>query len=263
MTSTRGHQAPLKIIGLGLGRTGTVSLCTALEILGFGPCHHPALLGVESDYWSRVAKAAKGELSVLRFIIWNSHRLKGDTSPEVLDDIFRGYVTAMDSTTAVLAEPLYQAYPEAKFILTTRDPAKWAQSMHKTINRFYIDYKERQSRIASGTASKADVILYTEMEELGMVDWVDVYHERYHHGRLETDPEGELERHNKFIIQLIPPEKLLVFDVADGWKPLVEFLGVPEPSQPFPHLNDPVEFEKKGKAWWDKLMAGLSENGSH
>ncbi|GJJ09191.1 hypothetical protein Clacol_003413 [Clathrus columnatus] len=249
MTSTREHQAPLKIIGLGLGRTGTFSLCTALEILGFGPCHHPVLLGVESDFWGRIVKAAKD-----------------DASPEVLDDLFRGYAVAMDSTAAVLAEPLYRAYPEAKFILvnflyalitlkianllfqTTRDPAKWAQSINKTIINFYIKNEELQSRIASATASNSDIILYKKMKELGIGYCSSMQTDRYHQGRLGTDPEGELERHNKSIIQLIPPEKLLIFNVAEGWKPLVKFLGVPEPNQPFPNLNDPVDFEKRNKS---------------
>ena len=30
----------LKVIGSGFGRTGTLSLKAALEILGFGPCYH-------------------------------------------------------------------------------------------------------------------------------------------------------------------------------------------------------------------------------
>ncbi|GJJ15144.1 hypothetical protein Clacol_009419 [Clathrus columnatus] len=245
MTVTRQYQAPLKVIGLGLGRTGTVSLCAALEILGFGPCHHPVHLGVENDFWRKITKAAKD-----------------DASPEVLDDIFRGYVSATDSTTAVLAEPLYRAYPEARFILTTRDPAKWAQSINKTTNRTYIEHKGRQSRIASGTASKIDIIVSKNMEEIGLADWVEFINERYHQGRLNTDPEGELERHNKYIIQLIPPEKLLIFDVAQGWKPLVKFLGVPEPIQSFPHLNDAVSFEEECKVWWEKFMADLSESGN-
>ncbi|GJJ09190.1 hypothetical protein Clacol_003412 [Clathrus columnatus] len=235
MTSiTREHQAPLKIIGLGLGRTGTFSLCTALEILGFAPCHHPALLGVESDFWDRATKAAKCELSVIEFIIY-SDKSKDGASPEVLDDLFRGYVSAMDNTVAVMAEPLYRAYPEAKFILTTRDPAQWAQSMHKTIIRTYIEYQELQSRIASAIASESEITMYEKMKELGMVDSIHYYYEaalystrieHYHQGRLGTDPEGELERHNQFIIRLIPPEKLLIFNVAEGWKPLVRFLGV-------------------------------------
>ncbi|GJJ09184.1 hypothetical protein Clacol_003406 [Clathrus columnatus] len=261
MTNTREHQAPLKIIGLGLGRTGTFSLGTALEMLGFGPCHHPILLGIESDFWGRVAKAAKGELSVIEPFT-HSYELKDDVSPEVLDNLFHGYVSAIDNTAAVLAEPLYRAYPEAKFILTTRDTGKWTQSVKKTIISFYLECKERQSRIASATASEADILLYKKMEEIGITDWIYFYYEHYHQGRLETDPEGEFERHNKSIIQLIPPEKLLIFNVAEGWKPLVKFLGVPEPSQPFPHLNDPIDFQNRAKKWREKLTAGSSENGS-
>ncbi|GJJ09201.1 hypothetical protein Clacol_003423 [Clathrus columnatus] len=209
MVGNREHPAPLKVIGLGLGRTGTLSLSTALEILGFGPCHHPFLFGTESDVWSKFAKIAQD-----------------NPSPEILDDLFRGYGAALDNTAAILAEPLYRAYPQAKFILTTRDPAKWAQSMKKTIYRVYIKCKERETRIASGKSTKEDLILSERVKRLGLLEWTKVYNEWYHQGRLKTDPEGELERHNRFIRKLIPSEQLLVFNVADGWKPLVEFLGV-------------------------------------
>ena len=42
----------------------------------------------------------------------------------------------------------------------------------------------------------------------------------------------------------VPAEKLLVFEVREGWGPLCEFLGVEEPAKPFPRLNDREEFPR-------------------
>ncbi|GJJ09205.1 hypothetical protein Clacol_003427 [Clathrus columnatus] len=182
---------------------------------------------------------------------------RGNASPEVLDGLFCGYVAAVDNTAAILAEPLYRAYPDAKFILTTRDPAKWAQSIKKTILRVATESKAREDRITSGTATKMDRILFEKTTELGMLEWQDAYQQGYHQGRLHTDPEGELKRHNEHIMQLIPPEKLLVFNVSEGWEPLAKFLGVPVPDEPFPCLNDALTYEKRGNEWWEKLTKDL------
>jgi hypothetical protein len=43
---------------------------------------------------------------------------------------------------------------------------------------------------------------------------------------------------NAEVQAVVPPEKLLVYDVRQGWEPLCAFLGVPVPSVPFPHIND-------------------------
>ena len=46
------------------------------------------------------------------------------------------------------------------------------------------------------------------------------------------------EDHVREVKQTVPPQQLLVFQVKQGWKPLCEFLGVPEPDIPFPRVND-------------------------
>jgi hypothetical protein len=51
-------------------------------------------------------------------------------------------------------------------------------------------------------------------------------------------------RHNEEVKRRVPPEKLLVFEVKEGWGPLCEFLGVEAPDGPFPHLNDRDQFPK-------------------
>jgi hypothetical protein len=45
------------------------------------------------------------------------------------------------------------------------------------------------------------------------------------------------ERHNEAVSLRVPPERLLVFDVREGWAPLCDFLGVDAPGEPFPRLN--------------------------
>lgn len=235
MTLGRENPAPLKVIGVGLGRTGTLSLHTALQILGFGPCHHPIIEGVDTDQLVRFANATK------------------NPSPEVLDDLYRGYVSAVDVTTAILAEPLYKAFPDAKFILTVRDPNKWVQSMKKTTLVYFAEINELEARIASGTATEEDHVKSNRLRELGSLEWGELYQQGYHKGRLATDLEGEFLRHKQFITELIPSEKLLIFDVAEGWGPLAKFLEVPEPKEPMPRLNDTAQFETTTKSWSDKI----------
>lgn len=50
-------------------------------------------------------------------------------------------------------------------------------------------------------------------------------------------------RHNAEVRQVVPPEKLLEFDVKEGWEPLCTFLNVPVPATSFPHTNTREEFQ--------------------
>jgi hypothetical protein len=52
------------------------------------------------------------------------------------------------------------------------------------------------------------------------------------------------EKHVKEVKEFVPPERLLVYEVTQGWEPLCEFLGVEVPDEPFPHRNDADEFRK-------------------
>ncbi|KIJ41760.1 hypothetical protein M422DRAFT_255069 [Sphaerobolus stellatus SS14] len=99
--SARANAADIQVIGVGMGRTGTLSLCEALEILGFGPCHHPFRA---PDIWEM-------------WRMWNSVIEK--PSPEKIDNIFRGYKSAVDTPVAIMAKEMYNAYPNAKFILVS------------------------------------------------------------------------------------------------------------------------------------------------
>jgi len=52
--------------------------------------------------------------------------------------------------------------------------------------------------------------------------------------------------HNEEVSRFVPPDRLLVYEVKEGWGPLCSFLGVPVPDEePFPHVNDAEEFRSR------------------
>ncbi|KIJ33609.1 hypothetical protein M422DRAFT_264375 [Sphaerobolus stellatus SS14] len=206
----RSNQTSIRVICLGLGRTGTVSLTEALEILGYGPCYHTIkwMESRPSDWLKWVEQYEKG----------------GD--PELIDNILQGYSSVLDQPAANFPETLYRAYPDAKFILTTRDPKKWERSMKLTVNPLVEQVQtavepqewQKSARVWNELRKKLQPELLTD-------DFADV-----------------LVRHNKRVEELIPASQLLVYKVEDGWEPLSEFLGVPIPDVPFPNVNNTDTF---------------------
>ncbi|GJJ16136.1 hypothetical protein Clacol_010416 [Clathrus columnatus] len=185
-----------KIICLGLCRTGTSSLREALETLGFGPCYHMKKIfenenPAEIDTWLNLGQG-KATLDDIRTLL-------------------NDYSSFLDIPAAIYFEELYKAYPDAKFILTTRDPAKWETSMKNTIFR--------------GLSSENPNNLTFFRSRL--YEWYNVeLRTRYLQGKIFTDPQGGLIAHNERVMQFIPSDKLLIYEVSQGWEPLVDFLGV-------------------------------------
>src|SRR3569623_2777263 len=106
----------LKVIGTGFGRTRTDSMREALEILGFGPCHHMVEVNRSDEQKRR----------------WRA-RARGD-SPG-WDQLFAGYHSCVDWPSAHYWRELIQVYPQAKVVLTYRSPESWWESFDKTIVR--------------------------------------------------------------------------------------------------------------------------------
>ena len=111
---------PLKIIGAGVGRTGTYSLKLAINQLGLGPCHH--MEEVLSNMPAQVplwAAAVNGRPD------WEA--------------VYNGYESAVDWPTAGFFRELSATYPTAKFVLTHRSPESWAQSFSQTIYKLMAE----------------------------------------------------------------------------------------------------------------------------
>lgn len=200
-----GDGMTLEIIGSGLGRTGTKSLHEALNRLGFGPTHHMFEVFQQQERIPLWIEAGKGRAD------WEA--------------IFEGYRSAVDYPTAAFWHELADYYPDAKIIQTVRDPDQWFDSTQETIFR-------------------PDGFAATAMESGGpMADFFRVVIRDFA-GRLNdrafmTD---YFRRHTEAVKVAIAPERLLVYDVREGWAPLCAFLGLPVPDEPFPTQNDRAEF---------------------
>jgi len=222
-TVPTGVPAPtLRVIGAGFGRTGTTSLREALVRLGFDPCDH-----------------MRGNLEhPERFALWDEAR-SHKTAGEPIDwrPLFAGYRATVDWPGAYFWRELTSAHPEAKVILTVRDPERWYASTLATIFTF-------SSRAHAGDPLSTRVrqrLVRSMMpgEGLRFIDdlvWQGTFDGRFREREYALRVFNE---HNQAVQQTIPTDKLLVFDVKQGWEPLCQFLGVSVPvGEPFPHLND-------------------------
>lgn len=200
----------LEVIGAGFGRTGTLSLKVALERLGFGPCHHMLALFENPDGIRLWRKAARGES-----VDW--------------DEVYRGYRSTVDWPGARFWCELAEHYPAAKVILSTRDPERWYDSALGTIHRAAMDDSPPASPVLAEMRAMAREVV-----------WDGLFEGRF------TDRDHSLRIFNEHIEAVrgrLPANRLLVFEVAQGWEPLCEFLGKPVPDEPFPCRNRREEFD--------------------
>ena len=210
----------LEVIGAGFGRTGTMSLKVALEELGFGSCYHMSEVFTHPEHVELWRAAAKGK-------------------PVAWEQIFGGYRATVDWPACTFYEELMEKYPDAKVILTVRDPQRWYESAYNTI--YAITHAASSSPIlyvASLVMPRAKGMVRARR----MID--EIVWERDFDGRFEDREHAiaTFEWHNEEVRQRVSPEELLVYEVKEGWGPLCEFLGVDVPDKPFPHLNDAEVF---------------------
>ena len=197
----------MKVIGAGVGRTGTMSLRLAINQLGLGPCHH-----MEDVLESMPTQVP----------LWTDS-LNGNPNWSA---IFSGFESAVDWPTAAFYRELVDHYPSAKFILTTRSPESWVASFGSTILKLI--------------AAKNDA----PPEQR---DWLDMAESVITKSGFSSslDSDGLMRAfvaHNESVISTIPAERLLVFEVKDGWDSLCDFLGKPVPDDSFPRSNNREEF---------------------
>jgi len=73
---------------------------------------------------------------------------------------------------------------------------------------------------------------------------------------------GVYGKHIERLRDVVPPEKLRLFNVKDGWEPLCEMLGVDVPEVPFPRINDSEAIDRtaqyhirRGLLRWGAVVA--------
>jgi hypothetical protein len=232
----------LKVIGAGFGRTGTLSLREALVRLGFGPCDH-MLENFEHPE---------------RFALWrDAFRRKQAGEPIDWRPLLDGYRAIVDWPGAYFWRELIAAHPDARVILTVRDPDRWYQSSLATIFRM-------RARADTSPRARAMMRLLGLMipplrqgfQIVNDVIWNGTFAGRF------TDREHALRvfaEHNREVEATVPAPRLLVFDVKQGWQPLCEFLAVPVPvGAPFPHVNDAEAFRKRVQERFARSLVRLA-----
>jgi Sulfotransferase domain len=209
----------MKIIGAGMPRTGTLTQKMSLEMLGLGPCYHMVDVLADLDQapmWERA--------------------LDGDAQWE---QIFAGYHSTVDWPGGYFYRELAEFYPDAKVLLSVRDPEAWERSMRQTV--WAVRNGESLIRLLSSAQAHVNP---RWRAFLGMIDRL-LWEGKGTFAAGHSEPQQLIDamvRHNEEVKAAIAPERLLVWDVKEGWEPLCEFLELPVPEVPLPHINDRTEF---------------------
>jgi hypothetical protein len=213
----------LQLIGAGYGRTGTDSTKEALNILGLRCYHMREVIGNPAnrhhlDFWRRVADAAPG--------------VQHDWQ-----QVFQHYQAAVDNPAACVWRELMVAYPKAKVLLTVHPGSAeaWYDSVMETI---YFTERLWQWRVLEA------VVPFPR--KFGPMARKLIW-QRFHRGTMNDRAAAiaEYHRHVAEVQAEMPAERLLVFNVTEGWAPLCAFLDRPVPDQPYPRVNDKEAMKKE------------------
>jgi len=199
----------IRLIGAGLGRTGTMSLKLALERLLGSTCHH--MIEVRSH---------PAEVPV-----WHA-AMRGE--PVDFAALLAGYEAIVDYPGAAVWHELADAFPDAPVLLSTRSSSQqWWESASSTI---------LVRRDPTDDGARDFWAMVTDMFEksLGTIDLTD-----------ERAVRAAYDDHNAAVRAAIAPERLFEYQPGDGWAPLCAALDLPEPDEPFPHTNTRDEFRAR------------------
>jgi hypothetical protein len=195
---------PLRVVGAGLGRTGTLSLKAALERLIGDSCYHGSEVFTRPDHIEAWNSAAAGE-------------------PVDWPALFAGFSATVDWPAAAFWPEISAAFPESIILLSTRESVdSWYKSAHETIFQY----------AAIADSSPILKMFSTVLNARFTAD--------------TDDPEtvkAAYERHNAHVRATAPAGRLVEWTPRDGWGPLCEALGVPEPVEPFPRLNTTQDWD--------------------
>lgn len=217
----------LRVIGAGVGRTGTLSLKTALERLLGGACYHGSEIFTRPEHTDLWNSAAKGEP-----VDWHA--------------LFDGYDASVDWPTAAFWEEISVAFPDAVILLSVRESVdSWYRSAYETIFKY---------------APLADISPQLKM-------FATVLETRFTPDSQEPEAaKAAYERHNAYVRAKAPRDRLVEWTPRDGWGPLCGALGVPVPDEPFPRLNTTEDWDEvldpdklaAAEAEWAELIDRLA-----
>jgi len=202
----------LRVVGAGLGRTGTLSLKLALERLLGAPCYHMLEVLGNPEHVPAWHAAVRGQMPD-----WHA--------------LMRGYAAAVDWPVAAFWPALAEAFPDALILLSVRPAEQWWASADQTIFRGL--------RTPPPTTAPELIRGWHEM-------CVDMLAARF--GAPLDDREASIAaftRLNEETRRRAPAERLLEWQASDGWEPICRALDLPVPDEPFPRRNTRQEFQDR------------------
>lgn len=212
----------MKVIGVGFGRTGTMSLKAALEQLGAGPCFHmiDLIMGERRERdLAQWMKVAGGEAE------WH--------------EVFRGWESTVDWPGAARWREMCDAFPDASVLLNLREFDGWYASVENTILAAKLAAQSGELE-SDANRPPPDPRLWAVIDAL---IWEGDFQGRF------QDKAWVRQMYDERIEEIkatIGPERLTVWQLGvDGWEPLAAMLGVAAPTEPFPRLHDTNEFRSE------------------
>jgi len=242
------------LIGAGLPRTGSLSTFAALEMILPGKCHHMVRVGADRSggnmrHWVRACKETVPDEEWKEFI--RKERISA----------------GVDFPTSLFWKDLMRIYPDAKILFNDRDPAKWYHSVKNSI--LQVSYASQSfwsfpfRLLFPNHLEAPNIICRAQRRDQWGESWPGGLF-----GAVEQGEEQAVRYYQEWkedVLATVPPERLLVWHPKEGWGPLCQFLGVPEPQEPFPSLNDTASMQKKIKmfkmvrtAFWTLVVGGLA-----
>eukprot|EP01083_Nonionella_stella_P070177 187606_1 len=225
--SRKSNDKETFIIGSSVGRTGTSSLQRALNILGYN-CYHMRELTKNSDFelWiplgTEKLKLKQNELSDTELVDYNEWNT-------IFTD--RNYTACVDEPSCCFYKELMRHYPNYKVIHSVRDSEKWYNSARQTTMAGYLLVKNKWFLrwVAGHYLEMLTQCLYKFVYDIDCDDQFDD----------KELAKKKYDEWNEEVVNYVPKDRLLLFDVKQGWEPLCAFLGIKDiPQQPFPHSNE-------------------------
>jgi len=201
----------LRVVGAGVGRTGTMSLKLALEKLLGGSCYHMMEVFGRPEHVALWQSALDGEFSD-----WEA--------------LYDGFVASVDWPACTFWRETSEAFPDAPVLLSSRDPDAWWTSCDRTVLNVFRGETE--------TVSDPWRAMATQMLRRFTPNFLDA-----------DEMKAAFVQHNDEVRATVSSDRLIDWQPGDGWEPICEKLGVPVPDEPFPHTNTTEEF--RSRAGWD------------
>lgn len=213
----------MKVLALGLPRSGTASMAEALTILGYKDVFHGIKAIDNSSVWSILSRAADATFPNLP-----SYTGKAFTRDQ-WDEMY-GSCEATTDLASLFAPQLVNVYPDAKVVLVIRDFDKWQTSMSTIVDQlwnltadFAVNYVEPLIGSVTGPASRKMMLGYFQASTPD---------------EMRQNMRQTYDRHHRVLREIVPANQLLEYRLEEGWEPLCRFLGKPVPDTGFPWVNE-------------------------